>query len=604
MMVLVGRAQPSGIPIYQFPEQIPLSYQINIEPELAKMPYCKSSKLKKKDFEYFTRSIVENRVHQIKEGEVYLDWIEVELYVKRLLNRLLPDTLKTEKEIKVYIRRDPTPNAYSSYDASIYINVGLLADIKSEAALAFVLSHELAHYIGHHQLCNYQLLKENHKNEEKKLKRLVHNNKLLELEADKVAAQIIKEAGFNIEDAYSVFDLIYNSQNLFKKERIDNINSIAHQNNIDTNQNKSSKFEKITQLAKYEKVQLLLNRFEFDNCLVQALQYFVSDSNLHYLPFYIAESARRHLLLNPADINKPVISLDNNEAIISDKKQSIEKSTYKNILDYFYKTHFLKHLPDLVFSKALFHYQLSDTIIAKTLLDTYTNHKASKKFIELAKYFNTGFESPKLNYKKSTTIIKNIQAYNLKEQDKPVLDIHNSIELNEKYNTKLQKILSDKLPKEDIILEQHLLNTDFRETDIYKTMSVAILLAQNIKQYYNLPINKILFLLQPSTFTLMNKEEFQEVTLFKLSTFKKAKSKKFGGIINPLNWAGKVFQSYITGSENYFYTIEQINLNKSTNTIFYSIDTVNYKLNLPHLLNSVYESIKNAEINHEDFVEN
>jgi len=601
--MLVGKAQPSGLSVYQFPEQIPLSYQISFEPELAKMPYYESSKLKKKDYAYFTRSIVENKIHQIKEGEVYLDWIEVELYVKRLLNRLLPDSLKTEKEIKVYIRRDPTANAYSSYDASIYINVGLLADIKSEAALAFVLSHELAHYIGHHQLCNYQLFKENHKNEEKKLKKLVHNNKLLELEADKVAAKMIKEAGFNIEDAFSVFDLIYTSKNLFKKERIDNITQFVHQNNIEFDESNGSKFEKITQLAKYEKVHLLLNHFKYNQCLNQALQYYVGDSSLHFLPFYIAESARRHLLIHPADIEQPVMTFDNSEEVYADDLKSSEKNTYKNVLDYFYKAQFLTDIPDLVFSKALYYFQLSDTVVGKTLLDEYINQKASKKYIELAKYFNSGFERDQSNYKKSAIIIKNIQSYGIKDSDKPVLDTHNSLELNEKYNVKLQKILSTKLPKQAIVLEQDFLKTDFGKTEAYKRMSVAILLAQNIKQSSELPVNQILFLLQPSTFNLLSEEQLQEVSLFELNAFKKRKNKRFGGIINPLNWAGKIFRSYISGSENNFYTIEQINLNMSSNAIFYSVDTINYKLNLPHLLNGMYESIKNAEINHEDFVE-
>jgi len=555
-VVFLANAQPSGLSVYQFPKQIPLSYQFNLETELAKMPFSEPSELKKNDFEYFTHTIIENRIHQINQGEIYLDWIEAELYVKRLLNRLLPDSLKNKKAINIYIRRDAVANAYSSFDASIYINMGLLADIKSEAALAFVLSHELAHYIGQHQLHNYKLFKQNQKKEEKKLKKLVHTNKLLELEADKIAAQIIQQAGFNVQEAYSVFDLIYSSENLFKKERIENIKQAIPQTEHIKDLDDSPMFKKITQFARYEKVQVLLNQFEYNLCLKNALQYYVNDSTtLQFLPYYIVEAIRRHLLLHPEDLEKAVFDSYNQQAYNIAGSKYIEKgtlnNTYKDLLNHFLMPEFIEHVPDLLFSKALYAYQLNKHDAAADFFNEYIKLKTSKQYNGLAKYLSKGFQKPKKAFNKSIAIIESIGAYNLKDLNKPVLDVSKSLLLNKKYNSKLKKNLSAKFPKQSIKLQRDLCQIDYRKTNMYRQLSIAALLAQNIKQAIHLPVHEILFLLQPTAFTLLEEEQIDEIAIFKVNTFNKYKNQKLSGAINPLSWIGKAF----FGSEKHFMKI-------------------------------------------------
>lgn len=605
--MFLAKAQPSGLSVYQFPKQIPLSYQFNLETEQTKMPFSKLLELKKNDFEYFTHTIIKNRIHQVNQGEIYLDWIEGELYVKRLLNRLLPDSLKNKKAINIYIRRDPVANAYSSFDASIYINMGLLADIKSEAALAFVLSHELAHYIGQHQLHNYQMFKQNQKKDADKIKQLVHTNKLLELEADKIAAQIIQQAGFNVNEAYAVFDLIYSSENLFKKERIQNIQQVTPQTKHIKNLDDSPIFKKINELAKYEKVQLLLNQFEYSLCLKNALRYYANDSTLQFLPYYIVEAIRRHLLLHPNDLGNAVFDSNNLQAYNSTNssypKKNTLKNTYKDIIDHFLMPEFIEHIPDLLFSKALYAYQLNKHT-ADDFFKEYIELKPAGQYVDLAKYLSKSFEKPTKNFNKSIAFIENMQAHNLKNLDKPILDVGKTLLLNKKYNLKLKKNLSAKFPKQSVKLQQDLCKINYRKTALYKQFSIAALLAQNIKHDSHLPVQEILFLLQPTAYTLLEKDQIDEIAIFKINTFNKDKNQKLSGALNPLSWLVKAFRSYVSGSEKKFYTVEQVNLNQSSGTIFYKVDTIKYKLNLPLLLNTMYESIKNAENSHENITEN
>jgi predicted Zn-dependent protease len=52
----------------------------------------------------------------------------------------------------VRVLLDPYANAFALPDGSVYLHSGLLAPLESEAQLAWVLGHELTHYVGRHAL--------------------------------------------------------------------------------------------------------------------------------------------------------------------------------------------------------------------------------------------------------------------------------------------------------------------------------------------------------------------------------------------------------------------------------------------------------------------
>jgi Zn-dependent protease with chaperone function len=56
----------------------------------------------------------------------------------------------TVKNTRVILISDPTPNAYSIGDGTFVVHVGLLAGLETEDQLAFVLCHEMAHYLLEH----------------------------------------------------------------------------------------------------------------------------------------------------------------------------------------------------------------------------------------------------------------------------------------------------------------------------------------------------------------------------------------------------------------------------------------------------------------------
>ena len=78
---------------------------------------------------------------------MYYDWIELEQYLNQVLQRLLPDSLRSRSEIHVFPTTNPSPNAYATHDGSLFFQIGLLATLNNEAELAYTLAHELAHYL-------------------------------------------------------------------------------------------------------------------------------------------------------------------------------------------------------------------------------------------------------------------------------------------------------------------------------------------------------------------------------------------------------------------------------------------------------------------------
>ena len=80
----------------------------------------------------------------------------VSVYLNKIVDRILADDPVLRKQIRVYYYHSPGVNAFAVADGIIAIYTGLLAHVKSEAELAFVLSHEIAHYVEEHMYASYE----------------------------------------------------------------------------------------------------------------------------------------------------------------------------------------------------------------------------------------------------------------------------------------------------------------------------------------------------------------------------------------------------------------------------------------------------------------
>ncbi len=82
-----------------------------------------------------------------KSGALYGD-PAFDAYLNDLVRPFVPTVASSGYQFSFKVVRDPTLNAYTLGDGTIYFNTGLIARLKSAQQLAFVAGHEIAHVMN------------------------------------------------------------------------------------------------------------------------------------------------------------------------------------------------------------------------------------------------------------------------------------------------------------------------------------------------------------------------------------------------------------------------------------------------------------------------
>ncbi len=154
-----------------------------------------------------------------------------ELYIKvnSIFDRIVKLNPGIPQNTRLVLYRSNDFNAFTMGDNLIFVHVGLLNDLKNEAQIALVISHEIAHNTLHHveESIVESIKNETDKNIEKEIDGILRTsygqvsalNALLlprilesreksrshEFEADSLGLMYLKEAHFNYIDALSMF---------------------------------------------------------------------------------------------------------------------------------------------------------------------------------------------------------------------------------------------------------------------------------------------------------------------------------------------------------------------------------------------------------------
>ncbi|MGA1409207.1 MAG: M48 family metalloprotease, partial [Prochlorotrichaceae cyanobacterium] len=70
---------------------------------------------------------------------------EIQAYVNRIGQQLARDTGRSDFDYEFFVMDDASPNAYATAGGKVFVNAGLLMLLQTEAELAGILSHEIAH---------------------------------------------------------------------------------------------------------------------------------------------------------------------------------------------------------------------------------------------------------------------------------------------------------------------------------------------------------------------------------------------------------------------------------------------------------------------------
>jgi hypothetical protein len=114
----------------------------------------KSSRSERKIKEKFLRES-NYYLNQILMSGIVLYNTPINEYVDKIMDKILISEPELRKNIRIYILKTPTVNASATDKGIMFVNLGLIAQSGSESQLAYILSHELIHYIKKHNIDLY-----------------------------------------------------------------------------------------------------------------------------------------------------------------------------------------------------------------------------------------------------------------------------------------------------------------------------------------------------------------------------------------------------------------------------------------------------------------
>jgi Zn-dependent protease with chaperone function len=154
---------------------------------------------------------------------------EVSEYLNEIASQLLKDDDELRSKVRFYVVKSSVPNAFANPDGAIFINLGLIARAENEAQLAYILAHEITHYVKQHSI-NQFLFKQktnskkskktfrfDNKSDELYAKRLAQSNysKEHEIEADMYGWDIFKNTEYDLLAAVNTFNMLQNTRQPF-----------------------------------------------------------------------------------------------------------------------------------------------------------------------------------------------------------------------------------------------------------------------------------------------------------------------------------------------------------------------------------------------------
>ncbi|HTF02816.1 MAG TPA: M48 family metallopeptidase [Bacteroidia bacterium] len=125
-------------------------------------------------------------------------------YVNTVADRVLINEPDLRAKLTFYTLRSEEPNAFSTDQGLIFVTVGLIAQLENEAQLAFILSHEIAHFEKRHTLEIYmaeQDMQRRTYDVDEKIRDFSNHEKESEFEADSLGLARLSRTGYDCAEA-------------------------------------------------------------------------------------------------------------------------------------------------------------------------------------------------------------------------------------------------------------------------------------------------------------------------------------------------------------------------------------------------------------------
>jgi hypothetical protein len=138
---------------------------------------------------------------------------EITNYLNAIADVILKDNQELRKKISIFTLKSPVVNAYSYDKGYIFINIGLIAQVESEAQLAYILCHEISHYTKQHHINSFVLndridRQKYDGNTEEKLIEKCQYSKEYESEADMEGFKLFERTTYDLHQAEKGFAVL------------------------------------------------------------------------------------------------------------------------------------------------------------------------------------------------------------------------------------------------------------------------------------------------------------------------------------------------------------------------------------------------------------
>jgi len=148
----------------------------------------------------------------VRSGDVLVN-DEITKYLNKITDIILKNEPELRQQITIFTLKSPVVNAYSFDKGYVFIDIGLISQMESEAQLAYVICHEISHYRLHHHIKGYLIDNqkrswiENLKIYQRRIERCQYS-KEAETEADLEGLKLFLGTSYSTKDLEKVFDVL------------------------------------------------------------------------------------------------------------------------------------------------------------------------------------------------------------------------------------------------------------------------------------------------------------------------------------------------------------------------------------------------------------
>ena len=150
-------------------------------------------------------------------------------YVESVLEEIRSKNHNIPSGVRIYTIKSPVVNAFTTDQGIIFINTGLLAQLENEAQLAFILCHELIHFMENHVREGFveDVQIDSRTNDYRKIRNVDKNlasakfSRKLESEADVKGLELFLNTDYNPAEIDGVFDVLLYSYLPFDEIKFD-----------------------------------------------------------------------------------------------------------------------------------------------------------------------------------------------------------------------------------------------------------------------------------------------------------------------------------------------------------------------------------------------